>query len=55
VGNTYPIFLLGPVSVILEHRKQGVGAQLIEQAFHLARIMGYSTVLSSYFVVFLRI
>lgn len=36
--------LLAPLSVILEHRTQGVGSRLIKVSFELAKGMGYKSV-----------
>ena len=41
----YPILLLGPVSVILERRNQGVGTRLIEEACRLAQAKGHQAVI----------
>lgn len=36
--------LLSPLSVALQHRKQGVGGALIKECFRIAKEMGYSAV-----------
>ncbi len=36
--------LLAPVTVELEHRKKGIGARLIDEAFRLAKNKGYASV-----------
>jgi predicted N-acetyltransferase YhbS len=36
--------LLAPLSVALEHRKRGVGSQLVKESFELARKLGYTSV-----------
>jgi predicted N-acetyltransferase YhbS len=41
----YPVLLLGPVSVVLERRNQGVGTRLIEEACRLARAQGHQAVI----------
>lgn len=37
-------FLLAPISVVLKHRNQGVGSQLVNASFELAKSMGYNSV-----------
>lgn len=34
--------LLGPISVLLEHRKRGIGTRLINESLRLAQEMGYT-------------
>jgi predicted N-acetyltransferase YhbS len=41
----YPVLLLGPVSVVLERRNQGVGTRLIEEVFRLAQAKGHEAVI----------
>jgi predicted N-acetyltransferase YhbS len=41
----YPVLLLGPVSVVLERRNQGVGTRLIEEVCRLARAKGHKAVI----------
>lgn len=43
-GGKYEGLLLAPVSVLLEHRDQGVGSALIYESFRLAIEMGYEAV-----------
>lgn len=42
--NKLETLYLAPVSVLLEHRKQGIGANLIKNSFKLATDMGYKSV-----------
>jgi len=42
-GKTETLFL-GPISVVLEHRNKGVGSQLINKSFELAKSVGYKSV-----------
>jgi putative acetyltransferase len=44
-GGEFPILLLGPIAVALEHRHQGVGSRLIEESFRLARERGHGAVI----------
>ncbi|MHB8994667.1 MAG: GNAT family N-acetyltransferase [Armatimonadota bacterium] len=39
----FPTLLLGPISVLLEHRKAGVGSALIHESFRLARELGHQS------------
>jgi predicted N-acetyltransferase YhbS len=41
----FPLLLLGPVAVVLEHRKQGIGTALIEAACQRARAFGHQAVI----------
>ena len=41
----HALLLLAPVSVVFERRSQGVGAQLIKEAFHLAKAKGHKAVI----------
>ena len=41
----FPLLLLGPVAVVLEHRKQGIGTALIETACQRARAVGHQAVI----------
>jgi predicted N-acetyltransferase YhbS len=40
----FETLFLGPISVVLEHRKKGVGSSLIKESFKLARTMGHTSV-----------
>jgi predicted N-acetyltransferase YhbS len=40
-----PLLLLGPVAVVLERRKQGVGSRLVKESLRLARELGHKTVI----------
>lgn len=39
----FPMLLLGPVAVALEHRKKGVGSRLIEESSNVARGLGHES------------
>lgn len=39
----FPTLLLGPISVMLEHRNRGVGSALIHEGFRLARELGHQS------------
>lgn len=39
----FPTLLLGPISVLLEHRNKGVGSALIQESFRLARELGHQS------------
>jgi len=41
---THETLFLGPISVLLEHRRRGIGSRLIRESFMLAREMGYTSV-----------
>jgi len=41
----FSALLLAPLSVALDHRKKGVGSQLVKESFYLSREMGYTAVL----------
>ena len=41
----FPLLFLGPVAVVLEHRKQGIGTALIETACQRARAFGHQAVI----------
>lgn len=41
----FPILLLGPIAVVLEQRKRGVGTRLIEESFKVARELGHESVI----------
>jgi putative acetyltransferase len=43
-GGEFPTLLLGPISVVLEHRNKGVGSRLIEESFEIARDLGHEAV-----------
>lgn len=43
-GKIHTTLMLAPLSVLLEHRSQKVGAQLVEAAFQRAREMGFRAV-----------
>lgn len=40
----FETLLLAPISVVLEYRNQGIGANLIRESFKLAKEMGYASV-----------
>jgi putative acetyltransferase len=40
-----PILLLGPLAVVLERRRQGIGAQLVHEACRLAKAQGHTAVI----------
>ncbi|HAX91829.1 MAG TPA: N-acetyltransferase [Rhodospirillaceae bacterium] len=44
-GGQFSLLLLAPVSVVLERRNQGIGAQLIEESFRLAKALGHTAVI----------
>ncbi len=39
-----PLLLLAPLAVVLERRSEGLGAQLIKEAFRLAKAQGHTAV-----------
>jgi len=39
-----PVLLLAPIAVVVERRRQGLGARLIEEAFRRARALGHGAV-----------
>lgn len=41
----HEMLLLGPISVVLERRSQGVGTRLLEESFRRARELGYTSVI----------
>jgi predicted N-acetyltransferase YhbS len=41
----FEMLYVAPLSVVLEHRNQGVGSRLIQESFRLAKEMGYMSVL----------
>ncbi len=41
----FPLLLLGPVAVVQEHRRQGIGTALIETACQRARALGHQAVI----------
>jgi len=44
-GNSkFETLLLAPLSVVLEYRNKGIGAQLINESFRLAQDMGYTSI-----------
>jgi predicted N-acetyltransferase YhbS len=40
-----PILLLGPLAVVFERRRQGIGAQLVHEACRLAKDQGHTAVI----------
>lgn len=40
----FEALLLAPISVILEFRNKGIGSELINESFRLAKKMGYTVV-----------
>lgn len=44
-GNRYPIVCLGPLSVLPQHQKNGIGTALISQVKKRARDLGYAAIL----------
>lgn len=43
-GSKYDTLLVAPLSVLLEHRKSGVGSKLMEEGLTIAGTMGYLSV-----------
>jgi predicted N-acetyltransferase YhbS len=41
----YPTLYVAPLSVALEHRKQGVGSRLMEESLRAARALGHTSVI----------
>jgi predicted N-acetyltransferase YhbS len=39
-----PLLLLGPLTVVLERRGQGLGSQLVQEALRLAKVQGHKAV-----------
>lgn len=43
-GDTFPVISFGPLSVLPEYQKQGIGAKLISETKRLAKEMGYRAI-----------
>lgn len=44
-GQEFPILYVAPLSVALEHRRQGVGSELMREGLRLARELGHKSVI----------
>ena len=44
-GNSYEVFSLGPISVLPEYQRKGIGVRMIEYTRDIARRMGFAAIL----------